>query len=71
MPELFTRKELQDELRDAVKQAGSAKKFLRKHKLYGYDHALHMIENGTAATRPDVMMALGFRAVERFELIKK
>lgn len=44
--------------------AGGAAKWLRKHKLGSrFDHVLHMIENGSAATLPDIQAALKFKTV--------
>lgn len=69
MPELFTREEVQKVLREAVRDAGGAKKWLRKHKLCQYN--LHMIEDGRGATLPGVLEALGFRKVDRYEEVAK
>jgi hypothetical protein len=63
---LLTQKELEDRLRKEVENAGGAKKWCRKHNVL-MDHALHMIVNGTAATLPNVLDRLGFRAVTRYE----
>lgn len=70
MAELFTANEVQAYLRKEVAAAGGAKKFLRKKKLDGFSHILHMFENGDAATLDRVLPALGFRRVTRYESVE-
>ena len=65
MPELFTQEELQRYMREEVLRAGGAKKWLRKNKVFGSDHMLHMVTNGDAATLSNCLAALGFRKVIR------
>ena len=67
MSELFTIDELEKHLRDAVAEAGGVKKWIRKHKASGFDHCLHMIENGSAASLDRVLPIIGFRRVTRYE----
>lgn len=67
MAELFTGAELQAMLREDVAAAGGAKKWLRKHKVSGCDHILHMVANGDAATLDDILRVLGFTRVVRYE----
>ncbi len=66
MSELFTIDEIEAYLRDEVARAGGAKKWCRQHKV-DMSHALHMIENGTAASIPRILEPLGFRQVTRYE----
>lgn len=71
MTDLLTERELEAILAAQVAEAGGAKKWLRKHKLTGFDHVLHMISNGDAATLDRVIQVLGYRPVRRFERIEK
>ena len=64
--ELLTIAALEQRLRDEVVRAGSAKKWCRKHNV-NMDHALHMIDNGSAAGLPRVQEALGFKKVSMYE----
>lgn len=67
MTEIFTLEEVKFYMRDEVRAAGGAKKWLRKHKLRNqFDHVLHMVENGDAATSPPILDALGFRRITRY-----
>lgn len=70
MSELFTTKQLEAMLRDAVEAAGGAKKWCLKNNVFGHAYSLHMIADGRAATMRDVLRALGFRAVVRYEKIE-
>lgn len=64
MSELFTQQEIEAHLRDEVREAGGAKKWLKRHKLGSqFDHVLHMVENGSAATLPRIQYALKFKTV--------
>lgn len=45
MTELLTRDECVRYFRDEVATAGGAKKWLRKNKVFGCEHILHLIEN--------------------------
>ena len=67
MSEIFTIEQVQQHLRDEVAEAGGAKKWLRKNKVFGCDHILHRVQNGDAATLPRVMKVLKFRRVDRYE----
>jgi hypothetical protein len=69
MAELFTADELTAQLREDVALAGGAKKWLRKNKVLGNDHLLHMVTDGRAATLDDFLRVLGFRKVVRYEPI--
>jgi hypothetical protein len=66
MSDLFTIDALERYLRDEVIRAGGAKKWCRKHKVF-MDHALHMIDNGSAAGLPRIQEALGFKKVTMYE----
>lgn len=68
MSELFTEKEVQAYMRNEVYAAGGAKKWLKKNNMT-FNHAIHMIENGDAATLDRVLDVLGFRRVTRYEPI--
>ena len=62
--ELFTKEDVEKYLREEVSMAGGAKKWLRKHKLGGqFDHILHMVEDGRAATLPAMQHVLKFKTV--------
>lgn len=67
MTELFTEAEVEKYMREEVADAGGPKKWLRKNKVHGFDHILHMIANGSAATLPHILPALGFKRVTRYE----
>jgi len=69
MSELFTLEEIQRHLREEVAQAGGANKWLRKHKATGFDHCLHMIDNGSAASLDGVLPLLGLKKVVRYEAV--
>lgn len=71
MAEIFDEREVREYLRAEVEAAGGAKKWLKKNKMFGYDHVLHMVANGDAATTPRILEALGFRRVDRFEPINR
>lgn len=61
MAEIFTEKEVEEYLRQEVQEAGGAAKWLKKHKMFMfYKHILHMFDNGSAATLPQVLDTLGF-----------
>jgi hypothetical protein len=68
MSELFTIDEIEKHLREEVAEAGGAKKWCRKHKI-DMSHAIHMVENGSAASLDRVLYALGLRQVIRYEPI--
>lgn len=64
---MITQRELQAELARQVAEAGSAKKWLRKNKvLRSFDHALHMIASGDAATLSGIIDALGYKPVTMY-----
>ncbi len=67
MSKLFTQAEVQRYLREEVADAGGANKWLRKNKMMGENHILHMVENGDAATLPRFLAILKFRQVTRYE----
>ena len=70
MAELFTLEEVERCMREAVRDAGGAKKWLRKKKLgTQYDHVLHMIEDGRAATLTGMLAHVGFERVNMFKPI--
>lgn len=58
----LTQDELEAALRDAVAAAGGAKKWARKHDV-SMAHALHMLDNGSAATLGRVLQATGYQRV--------
>jgi len=62
MAELFTIDEIEQHLREEVARAGGSKKWSRKHKVY-LNHALHMLDNGSAASLENVLHALGMERV--------
>ena len=68
MKELWTIDDLELFLRDEVMRAGGAKKWCKKHNIH-MSHAMHMIENGTAASIDRVTEALGYRKVTRYEAV--
>ena len=70
MSKLFTVDEIERYLREEVMRAGGAKKWCRKHKI-NMDHAIHMIENGSAASLDRVLDALEFRKVIRYEPVNQ
>lgn len=69
MAELFERDECIAYFRGEVLKAGGAKKWLRKNKVFGLDHVLHMIDSGSYFDHPEVMARLGFKPVERWECV--
>lgn len=68
MDDVITIDQLEAHLRREVVAAGNAKKWCRKNKV-SMEHALHMVANGSGATLPTVLNALGFRKVVRYERI--
>lgn len=68
MDDLVTTDQIESHLMREVAAAGGAKKWCRKNKV-SMDHALHMVANGSAATLPTVLSALGFRKVVRYERV--
>ena len=70
MDDLVPIDQLEAHLRREVVAAGSAKKWCRKNKV-SMSHAIHMVENGSAASLDPVLWALGFRKVTRFERIQQ
>lgn len=66
MTELLTIDQIEQRLRAEVYAAGGAKKWTKKHRLH-MDHALHMIANGSAASLPLVLDALGMEKVTLFQ----
>lgn len=69
VPERFTEDEVRRHLRDQVAAAGGARKWLRKHKLSGFDHVLHMIEDGRLGTDERLLSVLGFKRVVLYEAV--
>jgi hypothetical protein len=69
MADLLRVEEVKVLLRDAVVAAGGAKVWLRQHQLHGFDHALHMVQNGDYATDERFLEKLGLRRVIRYEVI--
>lgn len=69
MAELFTEAEVEKFMREEVADAGGAKTWLRKNKVYGCDHVLHMVTNGSAATLDRILPVLGFKRVIRYEAV--
>jgi hypothetical protein len=65
MSELFTIDEIEKLLREEVVAAGGAKKWCVKNNV-SMGHALHMVENGTAASLPRVLDVLGLEKVTRY-----
>jgi hypothetical protein len=68
--ELFTHAQCQAYFCEEVRLAGGAKKWLRKNKVTGLDHVLHMINDGRYFTHPQIMERLGFREVVRWEAVR-
>lgn len=66
MDDLFTIDDIEQYLRIEVESAGGARKWCRKNKV-SMDHALHMIENGSAASIDRVLDALGMEKVIRYK----
>jgi hypothetical protein len=67
--ELFTEAQCERYFREEVAAAGGAKKWLRKNKIHGKDHVLHMIEDGRLFCDFYISKKLGFRRVERWEVV--
>lgn len=61
----FTIDEIEQKLRDDVRAVGGAVKYNRKHKLY-MTHSLHMLDNGSAASLPNVLEVLGLKQIRCF-----
>jgi len=55
--------ELEAILRAEVQAAGGAKKWLRKKKVKGFEHILHMVADGRAATLDDMLTVLGYERI--------
>jgi hypothetical protein len=68
--ELFTREQCEKYFREEVADAGGAKKWLKKNKVYGMDHVHHMVNDGSYFEHPVVMDRLGFKKVERWEAVR-
>lgn len=65
MTGLLTQKDIEQRLREEVKAAGGAKKWCRKNNV-SMNHALHMVENGSAATLDKILDVLGLEKVTRY-----
>jgi hypothetical protein len=70
MYELFTAEECEVYFRAEVEAAGGPKKWLRKHRLTGFDSVEHMIASGRLFRDQRIRKVLGFEPVERWRATK-
>lgn len=69
MAGLLTRSECQALFREEVKLAGGAKKWLKKNKIGSLDYVIHMVNDGSYFTHPEVLAALGLKSIEMWEAV--
>lgn len=50
-----------------VREGGGAKRWLRRHKVFGFEAVTHMVSDGRIATHERVLPALGFERAVLYE----
>jgi len=66
MTDLLTKENLKAKLREDVKAAGGALKWLKKHDMSSQKYVAHMYDNGDAATFPETLRILGYQPVTMY-----